>query len=360
LIEGSICPAQGSTSTLYPDNQPAFTLLSHDFNILETETIIHELLLKVQAEELHFAKLKRRPAYRKLIIDVLNHDLIAADRVYFYTSDKRFIVTVHLIDRLLEYVANEHGIKLFEQGQNITSANLLHFIGLNVIGESQYRILCQRFLNWVKTKEQSDSNEFYNFLADVFRSLNNEFRDILGLILSSKIYSKEITAGFSDKYTLDPTVSMFKASCNFWGKKYKMVDPVYVDESKPILYHTDLLNFYKSVEDVIVGYGKNRYSNKLSIGDIFPLSSATSKQIQLADLLVSSINHAATAIIKGTEDEFTNMILTSKLFLNSTGNSMWPTLDVTPESIGMEDASDGIDPLDQFVKDAIKQNYRPK
>lgn len=352
--------AGNTGDNLLDNNQPAFTLLSHDFNVFETETIIQELLSKVQAEELHFAKLKRRPAYRKLIIDVLNHDLIAADRVYFYTSNKQFLVTIHFIDRLLEFVANEHGINLYEEGQNITSSNMLHFIGVNVIGESEYRILCQLFLNWVKTKEESDSNEFYNFLEKVFRSLNDEFLDILGLILSSRIYSKEITAGFSDKYTLDPTVSMFKASCNFWTKKYKVIDPVYVDESKPISYHTDLLNFYKSVDDVTVGYGKNKHSNKLHVGNIIPISSAASEQIQLADLLVSSVNHAVTAVIRGDEDDFTKMILNSKLFMNSTRNAMWPTLNVTPESVGMEGEADGIDPLDQFVKDAIKHKYHPK
>lgn len=341
-------------------NQPAFTLLSHDFNVSETTTIIHELLSVVQAEELHFTKLKRRPIYRKLIIDILNHDLIAADRVYFYTSHKQFIVTIHLIDRLLEYVTNKYDIKLYEQGQNITSSNMLHFIGVNVIGESKYQILCQHFLSWVKTKGVDDSNQFYNFLEDVFESLHDDFKDILGLILSSRIYNKEITASFSDKYTLDPTVSMFRASCNFWEKKYKMIDPVYLDESKPISYYMDLLNFYKSVDDLTVGYGRNRHNNKLSVGEIVPVNSATSKQIQLADLFVSSVNHAATAIIKGTEDEFTKMILTSKLFLNSTNNAMWPTLDVTPESIGMEDATDGIDPLYQFVADATKRDYRPK
>jgi len=345
---------------LLDPNQPAFTLLSHDFSLIESSDILAPLLGQVKAEELHFSKLRKRRSYLKPLESIFNHDLMMKDRVYYYTADKFFVTTIHLIDRLLEYLMDEMGYDLYQNGANITSANMLHFLGTQVCDENEYRKACLLFLRWVKEKTIITANKFYAQWHKAALTCPHEMRTLFDLILSTRGYTNEITAGFSEKYTLDPTLSMFKASCVHWSKLHQEIDRVYVDTSKPLAYFEDLLEFQKNADDVIVGYGRNQYSFKIKIGEIIPANSKEHLPIQLADILVSGVNHHIKYIIEGKNDELSEMISDSKLYNLSSRNSMWPTTNVTPESIDMDGANSGINPLDFFAYQSIKYNFKSK
>lgn len=345
---------------LLDPNQPAFTLLSHDFSLTETLDILNPLLNNVKAKELHFSKLRKRRSYHKFFESIFNHDLIVNDRIYYYTADKFFITTIHLIDRLLESLMYKNGYDLYQNGENITSANMLHFLGTQVCDPNEYRKACLLFLKWVKEKTGVTANKFYDQLQKAAETCPHEMRDLFNMILCTRQYYNEITAGFSEKYTLDPTLSMFKDSCVHWSKVHQEIDQIYVDTSKPLDFFEEMLEFMKNVDDVIVGYGKNQYSSKIKFGKIIPVSSEEHLPIQLADILVSGVNHHIKCIIQGENDELSEMISKSKLFNINSRNAMWPTTNVTPESINMDGANNGINPLDFFVEQAIKHKYRSK
>ena len=345
---------------LLDPNQPAFTLLSHNFSKEESEDILAQLLRQVKAEELHFAKLRRRQGNFKALETVFNHDLIIENRIYYYAAHKFFVTTIHLIDRLLEYLMNEMGYDLYQDGQNITSANMLHFLGTQICDKIEYREACLLFLKWVKEKTVVSAHKFYDQLSKTAQTCPPDMRDLFNLILFTRRYLNEITAGFNEKYTLDPTLSMFKASCVHWAKLYQKIDRVYVDTSKPLAYFEDLLEFQKNADDVVVGYGKNQYDFKIKVKDIIPVNSKEYVQIQLADILVSGVNYHVKSIIEGKNDGLSEMISNSKLYNIASRNAMWPTTDVTPESIGMDGANVGINPLDFFADQSIKYNFRSK
>ncbi|MFC6101560.1 hypothetical protein [Olivibacter domesticus] len=94
------------------------------------------------------------------------------------------------------------------------------------------------------------------------------------------------------------------------------------------------MNFHKAADDAVVGFGRNKYNFKLSIGEIISVNSADYIQIQVADLLVSSVNHAAKKILDDEEDDFSKMLFSSALYEKSTSAAMWPSHNVTFTAIG--------------------------
>lgn len=350
--------AGNTGDNLLDPNQPAFTLLSHDFNEEESLRILKALRDKVKSEELHFARLRRKSSNKRLFEDIFNHDLISDDRIFYYTADKYFVTTIHIIDRLLEYVMYQMGYDLYQEGQNLTSANILHILGTSVCKKKEYRYACELFLKWVKDKTDLAANSFYQQWAKVIQTCPADMRRLLVLIMHSKQYAKEITLGFSEKYTLDPTLSMFKAATVHWSKFHNYIGKVFVDMSKPLTYFEDLLEFQKNADDIVVGYGKNQYGFKLKVKEIIPVDSKNYPQIQLADILVSGINYHVKSIIENTHDPLSVMISESKAYNIRSRNAMWPTSNVTPESIGMDGAIEGVNPLDYFAAQASKHDFK--
>lgn len=352
--------AGNTGDNLLDPSQPAFTLLSHDFDEEESTSILTALRDKVKSEELHFARLRKQVSNRKHFEAIFNHDLILDNRIFYYTADKFFVTTIHIIDRLLEYVMDIMGYDLYQEGQNLTSANMLHILGTSICNKNEYRHACVLFLKWVKEKTGSAANSFYQQWAKVIQTCPVHMRRLLELIMSSRQYTGEITLGFDDKYTLDPTLSMFKASTVHWSKYHSSIEKVFVDTSKPLAYFEDLLEFQKNADDIIVGYGRNQYNFKLKVKEIIPVDSKKYPQIQLADILVSGVNYHVKSIIENTHDPLSAMISESKMYNVMSRNAMWPTSDVTPASIGMEGETKGINPLDYFATQALKHNFKSK
>ena len=352
--------AGNTGDNLLDPDQPAFTLLSHDFSKEETSEILQPLLVRVKSDELHFAKLRKRKSNLKVFEEVFNSDMIESDRIFYYTSDKFFISSIHLIDRLLEFITNKAGEDLYKNGTNISSANMLHILGTSVCDPEEYRKACIDFSNWTKEKTKISANVFFRQLRKAANTCREDMRELFDLLLFTENHIDEITEGFSDKYTLDPTLSMFRTSCDFWAKKYEKLHLVYIDNSKPLAFFEDMLNFHKIIDDKTVGYGKNKYNSKLKVGDIIPVDSKDYVQIQLADIFVSGINHHVKSLITGQKDELSHIISESKLFNLNSRNAMWPTTNVTPESLGMQNASEGINPLDYYLEQSKKHNFRRK
>lgn len=339
-------------------NQPTFTLASHDLTLEEVNHVLKPLYSIVKSNELHFKNLAKRPRYQKELVALLNNDILKGNRSFTYIVHKEFSIIIHIVDRLIEHVMYMNGIDLYQQGQNLTMANMMYILYKSVwMGDFQN--ICRLFVLWVRQKTVESCDTFYRAVFNFFEKikLNNIIGDeFIGFIVISHQYRNEIQNGFDETYTLDPTLSTFRASCNSWLKKYPEKPEVIFDVSKPIKHFLPIINMLKAADEKIVGYGKRKYQFKLNIGELRFENSHQFPQIQLADLVASSLNICAKELASGRElSGFIKDIYDSFLFQDLSGDAMWPSDNVTPESIGMKDAKEGVNPLDHFVDELIKQ-----
>ncbi len=348
--------AGNTGDNLLDADQPVFTLASHDFDLEETHQLLDPLYSIVNSRELHFKSLSKRPRYQKEIINLLNNKALSGERVFKFTVHKEYAIIAHIVDRLIEYVMYLNGIDLYKEGQNLAMANMIYVLYKSV-WKSHFTLICNLFVNWVRNKTAESCEAFYNAVSIFFDKMQRENilgEEFIGFIKMSYKYWKEIQQGFDQTYTLDSTLSTFRASCIFWSKKY--TNPtIVIDESKPIAHFKPIIDMLKSSDEQIVGYGNRKYQFKLKIGDVVQASSDEYSQIQLSDILASAFNFCAKNLTLGDElSGFAREIFNSFSFQNVSGDNIWPTTKVTAENIGMKGATTGRNPLDHFANEMIK------
>jgi len=151
------------------------------------------------------------------------------------------------------------------------------------------------------------------------------------------------------KHSLDPTLSVFVDHCNHWAKRYGHAFDITVDDSKQLDYWDDMIGFLtRELPEAEVGYGSRKHKYPLLINFIQQASSHSSIQIQLADILASSLNHIFIHRFRGTNDAIADELYKTKL-VEVVGNSMQFSTAVTPEDLNMTDPS-GQNPLDFIAK----------
>lgn len=347
--------AGNSGDNLLDSSQPIFTLLSHNFGEEEAELLLNSIRRTSNAKELHFKNLRKYPKTQNAIIECINHELIMPDRVYYFTSLKKFIIVAHIVDQLIELVLHEGGIDIYKGGTNLSTANILYLMGNNVWDKGAFNKMCSTFVDWFRTNTDAKGDLFYDSVKELYKKVRGrEDKMLVGLILLSEKFRPILKESIS-KFTLDSTLSCFVAHCNNWAEKYKEPFDVVFDNSKQISYWQEFIQFLTDkLPTQEVGFGSRKHKYPLLIKSMKLVDSSTYNQIQLADILASSLNYAYTNRLHGIINPFTEQILSSKLSAVS-GNSMWPTTDVTPEALDMTDES-GVNALDFIAKHSLQRD----
>jgi hypothetical protein len=346
--------AGNSGSNLLDPNQPTYLLLSHDFSIKEANEMLLELDKVSHAKELHFKNLKKYERSRQAIIKCINHPSINYDRVFYYMAHKEFMIVIHIVDQLIELVLDDGGIDIYKRGLNLSTANLIYIMGNNVWDKALFKKVCHNFVEWIRTNDDSKGDIFYSSVNTLYNSVKDENdRHLVGLIAVSAKYRDIVKEAYS-KYTLDATLSCFIAHCNFWAKRYPNSFDVIFDNSKQIEYWKDMIGFLiKNLPEQEVGYGSRKHKYPLLIKKMSLVDSATDRQIQLADIMASSLNFAYANISRDISDPFGEQVLASRLGA-VTKNIMWPSTEITPEELNMTDES-GTNPLDYLAEHLYKR-----
>jgi hypothetical protein len=300
-----------------------------------------ELLLskiKSKGTELHFAELKRRTAYQKQILEILNHDLIEPANVKYYVANKEFAVVGHIVDRLIEPVVYDLGEDLYRDKFNLELTNLLYHFGHLVWSKHVYHLFLMSFQEMARKQTEYSIQNFFTLTKELRQQADNEGQ-ILDLILASGEQIKSILKGLH-KYAMDLSLPMFIEICDGWGKQFEQAFDVIHDDSKQIDFWTERINFManeKYMTPKEVGFDDRKIRFPLNINSLSLVKSQDSRHIQLADILTGSITYAVKTIYsqKNNSDDFANEILRSKI-MNIDSNIMWPSLDEkefrTPEN----------------------------
>lgn len=343
-----------SGDNLLDESQPSYLLLSHDYTEEEARIILQPLMKLSKAAELHFKTIKKYSSRQKALLACINHPLIQPDRIFFYVAHKDFMITIQLVDKLVETLLYDHDIDIYKEGLNLSTANILYIMGTTAWDKQLFKEMCVRFVKWVRQPDLEHRTAFYAAVLKLYDTLpTQEDRDLLGLVLHSSPYAQEIEDSFGT-YSIDATLSCFVAHCTHWATKYGGPFDVTVDDSKQLDYWNEMIHFLtKEVQDGEVGYGSRKHKYPLLINSLQQMSSKGSPQIQLADLLASSLNQVFVCKIKGASDSFTEALLMTPL-TEIIGNQMWPTTAVTPEALDMLDTS-GQNALDFIANAAMKK-----
>lgn len=323
---------------LFNVDQPIFTLASLNL----TEEICQELkekhFNKVQAAELKHSSLAKRAKQQQMVIELIKDlGLNYPNSIKFVVAHKRYVLVTKIVDILIETVAYEDGIDLYERGANIAYSNMLFYLVRGLASENFF----EKFLLSFQVMMRNRTKESYdNFFQSIF---NNNFPKELDEFLSI-IKMFHIRLGFSElntipKNVLDIALSEALILMNEWK--------INIPESENIiLIHDRSSNMAKdkefwdklvspNSEPKIVGYDRRKMSYPIRIEKTNFENSKEFAGLQLADILAGAISRYFKWIINGKDenDEYGKKLSLS-MPISFGGHMIWPSPDVTPQELG--------------------------
>lgn len=258
----------------------------------EAAQLIREHFPRLQAPELKYHALARRPGYRQPLMD-LQRAVLSQHKCVTYVCDKRFLLMLMFLDYAVEPFYYERGHDFYQDGQNYALASLLYTAGPSLLGKTAFDDLLAAFQRAVKYKTQ----QALNSLVIAARQLNwRKLPEALGpLALGSPECLSAIAA---PEVSTDAAMVVLQSLIS--RMEVMSAEPYRVehDQSKNLLRYHELLQSYidhqNEVEFRQTQIGSIRFPLKLS--SISQVDSKTSPAVQIADVMIGAAIEAANGL----------------------------------------------------------------
>ena len=288
----------------------------------EAARLIKEHFPRLQATELKYRTLARRPANRERLLN-LQRDVLSQNKCVTYICDKRYLLMLMFMDYAVEPFYYERGLDFYEDGQNYSLASLLYCIGPTLLSNAGFDILMATFQRAIKDK----TTEAISDLVLAVRSVRwKELPEALGPLAnaSPECLAAIVTPGLT-------TDAAFIVLQSLISRMEVMADGAYRvehDRSKNLLnYHATLQSLIAhdhSVEFMQTKITSLKFPLKLS--KVTQVDSKESPAVQIADILIGAAVEAANSFA-GLCKPVTNAETLMSLYADDQFIHMVPSLD---------------------------------
>lgn len=323
-------------ANLIDKQQPFFTMASANFTEKEAKRLL-ALIDSKSTKEVHFANLKRRSSGQDAVVRMLKHSLINRSNVKVCVINKPFMITSKIVDILIEHMLFETGFDLYKNGANIALSNMLHYCLPTFCGENNVEQMQKCFIEMVKKRDPDSIATFYDSISMLKSSCSNEsFIDDLDLILATRRFIDGALINV-DRTNLDPLIPTLFNQFVEWGEEYPKGFHLIHDDSKTLASEREIFEEFMtkfSGSNIELGYDRRKFKLPLKGKSLSFGTSHSYPQLQVADVIASAVSYWANGVARGEkEDEFFKK-LDQLNFRKIIISLIWPTLDVTPESLG--------------------------
>ncbi|MGO7633554.1 hypothetical protein AB9E19_10650 [Rhizobium leguminosarum] len=266
---------QGASAIAIEDSEAAKLIQTHFPNL--------------QASELKYRALSRRPANHPRLLGLLR-DLHANHKCVTYICDKRYLLTLMLVDYGIEPFYYERGLDLYADGRNYAMGSLLYTIGPTFFGSSEFDELLVAFQQAVKDKSQLSRIR----LTSAVRNLAwEELPEVLGPLAecSPECWAAIATPGVNTDAALIVLQSLISRMEVMADGPYRVEH----DQSKNLLtYHPLVQRFIE--HDVEIEFRPTEIAAMrfpLKLTQVTQIDSKTSPAVQVADVMIGAAIEAA-------------------------------------------------------------------
>lgn len=267
----------------------------------EAARLINEHFPRLQASELKYRDLARRPANRERLFN-LQRDVLSQYKCVSYICDKRFLLMLMFMDYAVEPFYYEQGLDFYEDGQNYSLASLLYHIGPTILGNVGFDAMMSAFQRAIKDK----THEAITHLVLTVRSVKGkELPEALGPLASAS--PECLTAIATPGVTTDAAYIVLQSLITRMEVMAEGAYRVEHDRSKNLLnYHTILQSFI--THDHAVEFRQSKIASlkfPFKLSDVVQVDSKESPAVQIADVLIGAAVEAANSLA-GLRESGTN------------------------------------------------------
>lgn len=258
----------------------------------EAALLIREHFPKLQASELKYHALARRPGYRQPLLD-LQRTVLSQHKCVTYVCDKRFLLLLMFLDYAVEPFYYERGVDFYQDGQNSALASLVYTVGRTLLGTAAFDELLAAFQQAMKEK----TTQALEALVKAARKLDwqrmpEALRPLA--LAAPECLSAIATPGVST----DAAMVVLQSLINRMEVMAAGLYRVEHDQSKNLLtYHELLLRYIRhedEVEFMQTQIASIRFPLKLT--SVTQVDSRTSPAVQIADVMIGAVIEAANGL----------------------------------------------------------------
>lgn len=258
----------------------------------EASRLIREHFPRLQAPELKYHALARRPRYRQPLLE-LQRSVLSQYSCVTYICDKRFLLILMFLDYAVEPFYYERDLDFYKDGRNYALASLLYTAGPTLLGKTAFDGLLAAFQRAVKEK----TAEALGALVAAARNLNwQKLPEALGPLAqaSPECLSAIATPGVST----DAAMVVLQSLINRMEMMAEGPYRVEHDQSTNLLTYHDLLQRYIDHQDEVefreTQIATMRFPLKLS--SVTQVDSKSSPAVQIADVMIGAAIEAANGL----------------------------------------------------------------
>lgn len=335
-------------------SQPYFALASVNLSSQEVDKLFE--IIDSNATELHFKSLKKYAKTQRQIIELLNHELVNWSNIKCYIVHKEIALIGHIVDRFIEPLMYSIGKDIYKDRSNIIFTNLIYIFGRSSWHRNLVDEMYSKFQLFIRNSTDQTIEVFYTAVNNLIESIqDDDQKDILNLIKQSKNIKTEIVSHITN-YTIDLIFPTFNVLADSWYNELQSNFEIRHDNSKAIEFWSDMIKTLSNpeiIEERKVGFGINTMTYPLKFTKIELVDSKDYKDIQIADLMASTLCYGLKNEDKVGTDEFVTNIWNSNLF-NMYHHSMRALDEQTLLKFIQEGDQEGINPLDYLAYMQIK------
>ncbi len=259
----------------------------------EARHLIRKHFPKLQAEELKYRALARRPANHPRLM-ALQRDVLSQHKCVTYVCNKRYLLLLLFLDYAAEPFYYERGVDFYEDGHNYELASLLYTVGPTSLGQGALDRVLRSFQRAVKEKTPAA-------LADLVQAARaskwQELPEALGPL--AKYAAPEClraiaTPGVSTDAAMVVLQSLISRTEALAIGPYRIEH----DQSKNLMTYHELLQRYVDHKDV-VNFRLSEitsFSFPLKLQSVSQVDSKASPAVQIADVMIGAAIEAANTL----------------------------------------------------------------
>ncbi|HEY4293761.1 DUF3800 domain-containing protein [Luteibacter sp.] len=308
----------GNTGTdLLNEAQPVAVLASTSLEEAACSGLLSPLLRQGQSEA-KYSKLKGSHKGQSALLSLLRSSELNRESAKVMVADKRFYLTAHLVDKLIEPALLDAGIDAYAGDTHVSLARLLHFAGPHILPNGGWRKVLGAFEAVIR-RQSKEAFLAYEQMLDrvVLPATDGKFGREAMLLYGTKGRAQEGIEGFEARAVFDPMPDLFIGVVSQWMDEHPGEFSVTHDASKPLAQREPFIReLMTPLAPRKFGYGMRKAELPLRISKLAFADSKQYPQIQLADVLAGASMDLMMATLKlRPETEFHKQLRNSQLFV---------------------------------------------
>jgi len=255
--------------------------------------LIKEHFPRLQAAEIKYRVLSRRPAYHPRLLGLLR-DLLSGYKSVTYVCDKRFLLILMFLDHAVEPYYFKRKFDFYADGQNYAMGSLLAITGSTLLGKMEFAALLAAFQRAAREKSPDALGDL---VAAARQTKWREFPEALGPLAqyaAPECLSEIASPGVTTDAALVVLQSLISRMEVMSDKPYRIEH----DQSKNLETYHDLLQQFIDHDEEIEFRQSDIASFKfpLKLTEVTQVDSKLSPAVQLADVMIGAALEAANTM----------------------------------------------------------------